>query len=331
MEQQPFDGILEELKKDWIKAIEDLVKRKETEQFFLDFKRTEIEDYSWKTSLENNDRSNLAKAISWFGNSEWWILIWWVNCTSKNKYELKNIKNPDQFSACINSEISRLTVPQHNAVNNIVIKKWKDKGYVITIIPKSYSAPHEVIKEHRYYMRAWDSFLPIPYSVLSWMFGKRPQPNVTINFIWNINHKLEEWFVVINFGIMLMNIGMWIAKDIYLNTLVWWDEHLKISTQQSDKNFRWYYNFGVEFNLISDPDYKLWVEQRIQPLIYNVWLKPPFTKEFYMKIVAWSEGQPVNRLEITLSPDELNDIYNYGKDNQLADDLCNKFLKINKH
>ena len=202
----PLDWLIDELKKDWVEWINSLVTRREQEQFFIDFKEFSINDYSWKKSLEDSDRKNFAKAISWFWNSEWWILIWWIWWKSHAE-ELKPIKWYETFLNLVNSFISRSTIPAHTWVKNFsILSSDSNFGFVVSVIPKSENTPHRTIdwqKEWQYYMRAWDSFLPVPHSILAGMFGRRPNPKLSFNFMG------ECWFL----RIILILLFKWMATD----------------------------------------------------------------------------------------------------------------------
>ena len=59
-------------------AILELIATRKSEELFLDFKRSA--DNGAAARLHDNDRNNLAKAISGFGNSEGGIVVWGVDC-----------------------------------------------------------------------------------------------------------------------------------------------------------------------------------------------------------------------------------------------------------
>ena len=65
-------------------AIDDYIVNSQTEELFLDFKRA---DSTGKNglALHKDDRRNLAKAISGFGNSEGGVLIWGVECSRSSE------------------------------------------------------------------------------------------------------------------------------------------------------------------------------------------------------------------------------------------------------
>jgi predicted HTH transcriptional regulator len=59
-------------------AIDQLIADRQSEELFLDFKRSS--DNGAGARLSDADRGNLAKAISGFGNSEGGVIIWGVDC-----------------------------------------------------------------------------------------------------------------------------------------------------------------------------------------------------------------------------------------------------------
>ena len=60
-------------------AIDEFILNRQTEELFMDFKQAASDGKSMR-SLHPNDRRNLAKAISAFGNSEGGVLVWGVEC-----------------------------------------------------------------------------------------------------------------------------------------------------------------------------------------------------------------------------------------------------------
>jgi hypothetical protein len=59
-------------------AIDELFYDRQSEELFLDFKRSANGGKGQR--LHQDDRKNLAKAISGFGNSEGGVIVWGVDC-----------------------------------------------------------------------------------------------------------------------------------------------------------------------------------------------------------------------------------------------------------
>jgi predicted HTH transcriptional regulator len=147
-----------------------------TEELFLDYKRSG--DNGAGTSLDNNDRRNLAKAISGFGNSEGGVIVWGVDCRNdKMAGDIPisppiRIQNPTRFKSLLEQATSGLTVPPHATVRHHSIAE----GFVVTLIPSGLHAPYQTVGDLSYYIRAGSNFARAPHAVLAGMFGRRPQP-----------------------------------------------------------------------------------------------------------------------------------------------------------
>ena len=72
--EEVYDRILSEGES----AIDEFITDREAESLFIDFKRSATNGKGKR--LHQNDRSNLAKAISGFGNSEGGLIVWGVDC-----------------------------------------------------------------------------------------------------------------------------------------------------------------------------------------------------------------------------------------------------------
>lgn len=166
-------------------ALDEFIRDRQTEELFLDFKQAvSTGKNGW--SLNPDDRRNLAKCISGFGNSEGGVIIWGVECSrdievgdvAKAKVKVKNIH---RFLSWVENAISGCTIPSHNQVrNHIIACDENGDGYLATYIPKSDSAPLMTTIGSHIYIRSGSNNVPAPYSVIAGMFGRRPQPNVEL-------------------------------------------------------------------------------------------------------------------------------------------------------
>ena len=198
--------------------IDEYINTRRSEELFIDFKRSS--DNGSKTCLSENDRNNLAKAISGFGNSEGGILIWGIDCSKEKdgtdvaKYK-NPIINPARFVSWLENAVSGCTVPPHPRVRNISIcLDGEDKGFVITYIPKSHHAPHQVVGKLQYYIRAGSNFVPVPHMVLPGMFG-RPYPSHVFAMYLVAPATVEGRFISSEIGILIRNDGPGIVQDLY--------------------------------------------------------------------------------------------------------------------
>ena len=93
---------------------------------FLDFKQATPGIGRNVTSLPRDDRKNLAKCISGFGNSEGGVIIWGVECSrdfdigdvAKAKIKVPNVH---RYLSWLENAISGCTIPSHNKVRNHII------------------------------------------------------------------------------------------------------------------------------------------------------------------------------------------------------------------
>ncbi len=264
-------------------AIEDFIADRKAEELFLDFKRSS--DNGAASRLSDIDRKNLAKAISGFGNSEGGVVVWGVDCSrdvdgadvAKAKFP---IENPKRFASLLQGVISSCTVPPHSGVENKLIEAEPGLGFVITLIPKSDFAPHQMLPNKQYYIRAGSDFLPTPHDVLAGMFGRRPQPHVFHQFVQEVPVLQGDDLEMI-WGLFIHNKGPGIASDIYALCEV----HSKpgpncnIRFNITERSI-WTggFEFGNRISLISVPGYRLPPGANTPSFAVNFSLKPPFQK-----------------------------------------------------
>lgn len=223
-------------------AIDEFLQNLQTEELFLDFKQAASDGKSMRT-LHPNDRRNLGKAISAFGNSEGGVLVWGIECSrdldigdvAKAKVKVKNVH---RFLSWLENAISGCTIPSHNKVRNHIISCDKDgNGYLATYIPKSDIAPLMTTTGSQIYIRSGSNNVPAPYAVVAGMFGKRPQPNIELVisdkdllivkegeddiFATQKKRGKKETVVKVRFSLLAENNSNAIAKEVYLscNTL----------------------------------------------------------------------------------------------------------------
>lgn len=320
MAKESLENLIKELKQNGINAIENLLSNKEVEQYFVDFKTTQWEDYTGKKTLAPDDRKNIEKAISGFGNSEGGLLIWGINTESEGDFasSLKPIISPETFLSLINKGVNRFTIPQHTSVEGFIIRGNGDKGFVVMIVPKFEGLPIQVLNDAKFYMRAGDSFIPILHSILTGMFGRRPNPDVILQFTVNPESLDKEGYINFSVGLLLRNRGKGIARDVFINGYVFSQggDSNQVGWRLNDKNFSGYKIFNG-FNFISKADLRLAPEQNCQPVIYEFKFKPPFNKDLYIEFTVGAEGQAPNKLQMKTKKEEITQAYNlFVKDNK---------------
>ncbi len=327
--EEPIDLITKDIKQRGFLALEDIVARKEAEKFFVDFKLTQNSDYGKQRTLYDSDRNNFAKAISGFGNSEGGLIIWGINASGRvDDYaqSIKLIQGVDNLVSLLESFVSLSTLPAHTSVESFVVKKKKSdkEGVVVSIIPKSNDRPFQSLRDHKYYMRAGDSFIPVPHGILQGMFGRAPQPDVY--WMYNINtnptigpNKEMEWQV----GLMGVNGGLGIGEDIFGFARAWTPgKASQIRVDLTDtQNYDFYKAYGIEFSFMSKQGFRLGYHQRTQMIVLNFFLSPPFTDELYIKILIGGRNQQVYSKVIKKTPKQLSKIYDKFIENPTIDSI----------
>lgn len=226
-------------------ALDDFIINRQAEELFLDFKQTTPGIGKNVTSLPRDDRKNLAKCISGFGNSEGGVIVWGVECSrdmdigdvAKAKIKVPNVH---RYLSWLENAISGCTIPSHNKVRNHIISSDENgNGYIATYIPKAEAAPLMSTVGNNIYIRSGSNNVPAPYSVIAGMFGRSPQPNVelilTDRKLEILDNKTEqlihpdnetaapkaapeiEKIIKISFAVHLQNDSSVIARELYLS------------------------------------------------------------------------------------------------------------------
>ena len=331
------EDLFEKIRNEGERAIEYFIDTQQSEELFLDFKRSA--DNGAGNKLHNHDRQNLAKAISGFGNSEGGIIVWGIECSRDSKKgdvacSKVLIQNPKRFLSWLEGAVSGCTIPPHPRVSHIAIESNAKSGfgYVVTLIPKSYEAPHQCTKPVQYYIRVGSDFVPAPHSILSGLFGRKPQPFVF--HMWSIGPaKVVQGLVSVHavefeVGLMLSSWGPGLARDLYVNlTLGLPGDNCKGGVTFPDtQNWKGYQSFGIIYNLISNPDFRLSPHMLAHPLNIFFRLEEPFTKDLYYKIIFGCSESPARRVEVKVSGKEISEKVNVFLKNPSLNGAAHKIV-----
>jgi hypothetical protein len=298
-----------------VNAIKEFVASRQAEELFLDFKRSADDGMGKK--LHDNDRNNLIKAISGFGNSAGGVIVWGVDCSrdmdgADVARAIQPIKNVKRFVSLIQAALSGCTLPPHPtiSVHGVEINE-AGEGFVAVLIPRSDFAPHQTIGDYRYYMRSGSSFTPVLHDVLAGMFGRRPQPNVWHQF--NCAPcKIVEDRLILKIGFIMRNNGPGVAENMFFNIWAWEcpGDATDIGFDPPNLN-RWDGSVfvGRHFSAISKAGVRMPPESFDQPWIMTLSLKPPFTKGFTAKGICGCGGSPPYRFQIGTTKEVLEEVY----------------------
>ena len=320
-------------------AIDEFIMTQQTEELFLDFKQAVSTGKNFNT-LHRDDRKNLAKAISGFGNSEGGVIVWGVECSrdveigdvAKAKVKVKNVH---RFLSWLENAISGCTIPSHNKVRNHIISEDKNgDGFIATYIPKSDITPLMTTVGSQIYIRSGSNNVPAPYALIAGMFGKRPQPNIELDFadkeleiMENIDEDVlypntidtpPEKYLKISFSIRAKNESNAIAHELYLSCTT--------STTGNDYNKVRFLNynqmdsiFGIagHLNLVTKPELRLPPRGVLKFVNVEILLALPVDEDFMLDGVIGADGStpkdfrifiPKNRLRSFISQSQHNDI-----------------------
>lgn len=315
------------------RVIDELIHARESESFYLDFKRSS--DNGTGQRLSTPDRKNLAKAISGFGNSEGGVIVWGVDCSaSGGQTDVAQAKilldDAAAFRARLEGIVSVCTVPVHQSVESHAIPSAGTRGFVVTHIPKSARAPHQTIPDQRYFMRAGSAFAPVPHGVLEGMFGRRPQPHVFPNYVLALPHiATNRATVSVSCGILVYNEGPGIARDVYVSVSVPSvpGPNCIFRCEVGDpKNWSGGTAFGIKMSLATNDDYKVPPETPAQPIILHADYSRPFERELRVQILVGCEGSTPTRAEWVTSHELIEAAFSAIIDGRLTDHAATRGL-----
>jgi Putative DNA-binding domain len=339
------EEIFERLKIDGESAIDEFILNRQSEELYLDFKRS-ADNGRGPRVLHSTDRDNLAKAISGFGNSEGGVIVWGVDASidfdhadvARAKFPIENVA---RFKSWLEGSVSGRTVPAHTGVQNYAVEGEDGRGFVVTLIPKSELAPHQSVFDSRYYMRAGSSFLPVPHSVLAGMFGKRPQPTIYQIFtsppakVVRLTEGTEQ--IEMSLGFQIYNKGPTLARDLFSDLRLILPKD-GCGAQFNSNTDEWVgrMNFGMWLSLVTKEGFRLGPESFAQPFSLSLQIAPPFTSgKFWLKWTFGCEGSPMKLMEIEHSLSEVERLYrNFlqgPRDRDAGHGFVNEFFKLPQH
>jgi len=308
-------------------AIDEFLENRQTEELFLDFKQAASDGKSMRT-LHPNDRRNLGKAISAFGNSEGGVLIWGIECSrdleigdvAKAKIKVKNVH---RFLSWLENAISGCTIPSHNKVRNHIISCDKNgDGFLATYIPKSEIAPLMTTTGSQIYIRSGSNNVPAPYAVVAGMFGKRPQPNIELMisdkdmsvsesseediFAPQKKRRKKESVVSVKFSLLAQNNSNAIAKEVYLSC-----NTLSVGGDKNKVNF--YYDSQLEnlaaernsLNLIAPLEMRVPPRALLSCAKAEIKLYEDVSEDFLMDGVIGADGATPRSFRFYVSKNDL--------------------------
>jgi len=339
------EDLFERVKKEGVGAVRALIVDRQSEELFLDFKRSS--DEARGNTLSQTDRNNLAKSISGFGNSAGGLVIWGVDCSrGADGADVANCEVPlrdaKRFKSWLEGAVSGCTLPPHGGVEHWALEAGQhSEGFVVTYIPESSEAPHQVVGRLQYYMRAGSDFVRVPHQVLAGMFGRRPQPQIVGQWL-SGRVQVAGNAIQCQVGCILRNEGAGIARDMFLDLKVWdsGGPHCQIAVEVLDSaNWSGCFALGRCWNLAAKPDYRMPPGAFAQPLAMTITFARPFEQAIRIERTQGCEGAPLSRLTVESSASALESVHRefmdlHGKD-ALSDadweNVAGRFLGLDLH
>lgn len=304
------EDLFEQLKGDGEAAIDRMIADRAAEELYLDFKRSAYAGAGQK--LHQDDRKNLARAISGFGNSEGGVLIWGVECKDVATDKIP-IDDPKLFVSRLESAVSGCTVPVHQTVRHWpIVSAGGTTGFAVTLIPKSDVAPHQALEPASpyYYIRAGSNFLPTPHAVLAGMFGRRPQARIWHNWSsYPVVYQPPSMKFDVNF--QLMTGGPGVVRDLYLSIrlpAIYGGVGVGIKFLDP-QNWTGHNAYKQIIGLVSKDGFKLAPGAVIAPITLVFTLAPPFLGPLSFEFKYGHAESPVNVVEAALEPAALQAAY----------------------
>lgn len=165
---------------------------KREESLHLDFK--EKKDAT-TGALHQDDKKHLSIALSGFANADGGLLVWGVEARRDQDDVDRAIRViPVKHVIRFRSELETITpdmvsfgVPgvEHHAIST---SGDEDEGIVVTVVPRSDLAPHMATGKdlHSYYRRTSSRFQVMEHYEVADLFGRRPQPQLTVRCFWEL-------------------------------------------------------------------------------------------------------------------------------------------------
>ena len=307
-------------------TIDRLIAEEISEELFIDYKRSANDGDDSK--LHYADRENFARAVGGFGNSEGGVVVWGVDCRNdpqrgdvpSDKHPIKQV---ERFLSFLEGVTSGCTLPPHDGVRHHLIEQsGTPDGFVASYVPKSMFAPHQCIVgryKSRYYIRVGSNFEIASHGLLAGMFGRQPTPSIFV--MWGCGGKMApaSYDAVVTplptstpyvwNEVVIRNDGVTVVRDLYVNI------DLQVPGPNCLGNLPrrangWSLHESIGgWHLISDESYRLAPASMIAPIVFSIYLKPPFDSPLHYEISYGCSGSPVHRILTTVPPEDIGAAY----------------------
>lgn len=330
-----YKNELEQLRSDGILTIEKMIVSGYQENFYFDFKN--IATQKGSTTLSEEDRKNLAKAISGFSNTSGGLIIWGITDNRDNSFSKNPIDYSDAFVGLLNDSVSKLSLPIMSGVDSFVVKDNSGKGYIITEVPKYYFSPVQVnpalkIKDipGRYYIRSGSDFVIANHDIISSLYNRREQSEMVYQWGASDSGSYLETAKEIKcrLSLILRNKGSAVLRDIWVNHTASGIKTSLEKTQQISVFTGWNI-FGYSINLITLDSYKMGPQQTLSPFLIEITLsKEKIIDGAYVYFSFGADHVAPNEVEFVLNNEKLTKFLSIKDEGRNSSTFVKHFFEI---
>lgn len=187
--------------------IDKLLADRQAENLHIDFKT--LKDVL-KPRVDDNFRDFFGKALSGFANSDGGVLVLGVHAPQNGNVSKTPIHELAEFEQRVNELVPRaVSFPIPGVkVARISVSNSENQGFIKVLVPASDLAPHRSQKDHKYYFRSGDSFLPMDHWQLAEVFGRKHLPDLHVKVL--VKHETSSQRFRLT--LLLVNRGRGIAR-----------------------------------------------------------------------------------------------------------------------
>lgn len=338
MEIKAYKNEFENLKLKGEEAIDSILMSGDQENFYIDFKNISTPKDS--KCLSEDDRKNLAKAISGFSNTSGGLIVWGIKDNRNNKFTKSPTENPDNILGLLNDAVSKLSLPVMSGINSFSIKDQNGNGYIITEIPKYYFSPVQVnpslkIKDipGRYYIRSGSDFVIANHDTISSLYGRQKQSRMICYWSDGGNDTYIETNdeIKCRLNLVLQNKGNGILRDVWVNYTAGGIKSSIEKTSQINLFTGWNI-FGLGLNLITIDNYKLGPQQSINPFLIELTLSKTNLKDgAYIYFSFGADNVSPNEVEVKFNKENLSRFLLLPKLDRNLENFIKRFFNLDEN
>ncbi len=180
-------ALFEEFKTGGIEYVRALKTDEASESYILEFKKLHRDG----PSLNDDDKTNLAKTISAFANSSGGVLVWGVSTKGNDDdpeqvKDLHPIRELSRVKSAMESFSSQVVQRPVEGVEFESIEQSDDEGFLVMLIPAVTEGDPVMAtakNQHRYYIRMGTRSMPMEHNQVGAMFARRAVPKLELHVL----------------------------------------------------------------------------------------------------------------------------------------------------